>query len=53
MEKLFEKHRAHAMRPHAIRPDGSDGYYLFIALISAFVISTLTILIVLGFALIV
>jgi len=53
MDKLLAKHRAHAMKHHGIRPDGSDGYYLFIALISAFVISTLTILIALGFALVV
>jgi len=47
VDKPFAKHRLN-------RPDlhGSDGYFLFIALISAFVLSTLAIIIGLGFALI-
>jgi hypothetical protein len=46
MHKSLEKHRSHQIAPH-----GSDGYFLFIALASAFVLSTLAIIVGLGFAL--
>jgi hypothetical protein len=46
MHKSLAKHRH-----HRIDPNGSDGYFLFIALASAFVFSTLAIIIGLGFAL--
>lgn len=47
MEKFIGKH--HSPR---IQTDGSDGYYIFIAVITIFVISTLAILAGLGLALI-
>jgi hypothetical protein len=46
MHKSLEKHRS-----HRIDPDASDGYFLFLALVSTFVISTLAIIVGLGFAL--
>ena len=45
MHKSLAKHRS-----HRIDPNGSDGYFLFIALVSAFVLSTLAIIVGLGFA---
>jgi len=45
MHKSIEKHP-----PHRFEHSVSDGYFLFIALISAFVVSTLAILLGLGFA---
>lgn len=47
MYKSFAKHRL-----RRIEQNESDGYFLFLALISAFVLSTLAIIIGLGFALI-
>lgn len=46
MHKSLIKHRL-----HRIDPNGSDGYFLFIALIATFVLSTLAIIVGLGFAL--
>jgi hypothetical protein len=46
MHKSLAKHRHHRIDPY-----GSDGYFLFIALASAFVFSTFAIIIGLAFAL--
>jgi hypothetical protein len=46
MHKSLVKHRT-----HRIDPNGSDGYFLLIALISTFLISTLAIVVGLSFAL--
>jgi len=46
MHKSLVKHR-----PHRLEPNDSDGHLLFVALISAFVLSTLAIVVGLGFAL--
>jgi hypothetical protein len=46
MHKYLAKHRLHPSEHH-----GSDGYILFVSLISVFVFSTLAIIVALGFAL--
>lgn len=47
MEKFLVKHHS-----PALKADGSDGYYIFVAVIIIFAISTLAIFIGLGLALI-
>jgi hypothetical protein len=50
MQKSLSKYRPH--RTDSIDSDASDGYYLLIALLSVFVMSTLAIMLGLGLAMI-